>query len=48
MSRVVDGAAHIDEENEVQVGGQKTKVVGASPFRIGMRIDLLRGVPPPR
>jgi V8-like Glu-specific endopeptidase len=41
-------AAHIDEENEVQVGGQKTKVVGASPFRIGMRIDLLRGVPAPR
>ena len=40
-------AAHLDEESEVEVGGQKTKVVGSSPFRIGMRIDLLRGVAAP-
>jgi S1-C subfamily serine protease len=40
-------AAHLDEEEEMQVGGQKTKVVQSSPFRIGMRIDLLRGVPAP-
>jgi V8-like Glu-specific endopeptidase len=40
-------AAHLDEENEVQVGGQKTTVVDSSPFRIGMRIDLLNGVRAP-
>jgi len=40
-------AAHLDEENDVQVGGQKTKVVQSSPFRIGMRIDLLGGVAAP-
>ncbi|MFT3771295.1 MAG: trypsin-like peptidase domain-containing protein [Minicystis sp.] len=40
-------AAHLDEEKEVQVGGQKTTVVGTSPYRIGMRIDLLHGVPAP-
>lgn len=40
-------AAHLDEEQEVEVGGQKTKVVDSSPFRIGMRIDLLSGVPAP-
>lgn len=41
-------AAHLDEESEVQVSGEKTKVVGASPFRVAMRVDLLRGVPAPR
>jgi V8-like Glu-specific endopeptidase len=40
-------AAHLDDENEDQVGGQKTTVVRSSPFRIGMRVDLLRGVPAP-
>jgi S1-C subfamily serine protease len=40
-------AAHIDEEDEVSIGGQKTTVVRASPFRLGMRIDLLREVPRP-
>lgn len=40
-------AAHLDEETEVDVGGQKTKVLGSSPYRVGMRIDLLRGVPAP-
>lgn len=40
-------AAHIDEENDVAIGGQKTTVVQSSPFRIGMRIDLLKGVPAP-
>lgn len=40
-------AAHIDEENDVDIGGQKTTVVQSSPFRLGMRIDLLRGVPKP-
>ena len=29
----------------MQVDGQKTTVVDASPYRVGMRIDLLRGVP---
>jgi len=37
-------AAHLDEEEEVQVGGQKTTVVKSSPYRVGMRIDLLNGV----
>jgi len=40
-------AAHLDEEQEITVAGQKTKVVDSSPFRIGMRIDLLQGVPAP-
>lgn len=40
-------AAHLDEENEVQHNGQKTTVVDSSPFRIGMRIDLLNGVRAP-
>jgi hypothetical protein len=40
-------AAHIDEEEDVTISGEKTKRVNASAFRIGMRIDLLRGVPPP-
>lgn len=40
-------AAHVDEEEDVSIGGQKTKVVEASPFRIAMRIDLIRGVPAP-
>jgi V8-like Glu-specific endopeptidase len=40
-------AAHLDEEDEVKVDGQKTTVVNSSPFRIGMRIDLLNGVPKP-
>lgn len=40
-------AAHVDDEEDVSIGGQKTKVVEASPFRIAMRIDLIRGVPAP-
>jgi len=40
-------AAHLDEENDVSVDGQKTTVVDASPFRVGMRIDLLHGVRAP-
>lgn len=40
-------AAHIDDEQEVSIAGQKTTVVDASPFRIGMRVDLLKGVPAP-
>jgi S1-C subfamily serine protease len=40
-------AAHLDDEDEVQVDGQKTTVVKSSPFRVAMRIDLLRGVPAP-
>ena len=40
-------AAHLDEESEVEVGGEKTKVVNSSPFRVGMRIDLLEGVVAP-
>lgn len=40
-------AAHIDEEEDVRIDGKKTKVTEASPFRLGMRVDLLRGVPPP-
>lgn len=40
-------AAHVDEEEDVSIGGQKTKVVEASPFRIAMRIDLIRGVTAP-
>jgi S1-C subfamily serine protease len=40
-------AAHVDDEEDVSIGGEKTKVVQSSPFRIGMRIDLVRGVPAP-
>jgi hypothetical protein len=40
-------AAHIDTEEDQQVDGQKTKVLDTSPFRIAMRVDLLRGVPQP-
>lgn len=40
-------AAHIDEENDMDIDGKKTTVVQSSPFRIGMRIDLLKGVPRP-
>lgn len=40
-------AAHVDEEEDVSIDGKKTKVVDASPFRIAMRIDLIRGVPAP-
>jgi hypothetical protein len=40
-------AAHLDDERDVEIGGKKTKVLEASPFRVGMRVDLLRGVPAP-
>jgi S1-C subfamily serine protease len=40
-------AAHIDDEDEQQINGKKTTVVNMSPFRLGMRIDLLKGVPTP-
>ena len=40
-------AAHLDDEDEVQVGGAKATVVDASPFRVGMRADLLYGVREP-
>jgi S1-C subfamily serine protease len=40
-------AAHLDDEADAQVGGQKTKIVGSSDFRIAMRVDLLQGVPAP-
>ncbi len=40
-------AAHIDEEEDVRIDGRKTKVTDSSPFRLGMRADLLRGVPAP-
>ncbi|WP_437638308.1 S1 family peptidase [Sorangium sp. So ce854] len=40
-------AAHIDDEDDVTIDGRKTKVTQSSPFRIGMRIDLLQGVPAP-
>lgn len=40
-------AAHLDDEADAQVDGQKTKIVGSSAFRIAMRIDLLQGVPAP-
>jgi len=40
-------AAHVDDEEDISIGGQKTTVVQSSPFRIGMRIDLIRGVPAP-
>ena len=40
-------AAHLDDEADARVGGQQTKIVGSSAFRIAMRIDLIRGVPAP-
>ncbi len=40
-------AAHVDDEEDISIAGQKTTIVQASPFRIGMRIDLVRGVPTP-
>ena len=40
-------AAHLDDEDDVKVGGKQTTVVNASPFRVGMRIDLLKGVRAP-
>jgi S1-C subfamily serine protease len=40
-------AAHLDDEDDVKVGGRETTVVDASPFRVGMRVDLLRGVKAP-
>ncbi|WP_236644557.1 S1 family peptidase [Sorangium cellulosum] len=40
-------AAHIDDEDDVTIDGRKTTVTQSSPFRIGMRIDLLKGVPAP-
>ncbi|HVK66629.1 MAG TPA: serine protease [Polyangium sp.] len=40
-------AAHVDDEENISIDGQKTTIVQASPYRIGMRIDLVRGVPTP-
>jgi V8-like Glu-specific endopeptidase len=40
-------AAHLDDEDEVKVGGRQTTVVRASPYRVGMRIDLLSQVGTP-
>jgi len=40
-------AAHIDDEDDVSIGGKSTKVVGSSAFRLGMRIDLVQEVPRP-
>lgn len=40
-------SAHMDDEEEVRLNGQRTTVVDSSPYRIGMRIDLLKGVPTP-
>jgi V8-like Glu-specific endopeptidase len=40
-------AAHLDDEADAQIDGQKTKIVGSSAFRIAMRVDLLQGVPAP-
>jgi hypothetical protein len=40
-------AAHVDEEADVRIDGKTTKVTESSPFRLGMRIDLLQGVTPP-
>ena len=40
-------AAHLDDEAEVKVDGRQTTVVDASPFRVGMRVDLLRRVGAP-
>ncbi|WP_437679884.1 S1 family peptidase [Sorangium sp. So ce131] len=40
-------AAHIDDEDDVTIDGRKATVTQSSPFRLGMRIDLLQGVPAP-
>lgn len=40
-------AAHIDDEDDLTIAGRQAKVMRSSPFRIGMRIDLLQGVPAP-
>ena len=40
-------AAHLDDEADAKVGGQQTKIIGSSAFRIAMRVDLLPGVPAP-
>jgi S1-C subfamily serine protease len=40
-------AAHLDDEGEVKVGGRQTTVTEASPFRVGMRVDLLNAVGTP-
>ena len=40
-------AEHLDDEDEVKVGGKQTTVVNASPYRVGMRIDLLNAVGTP-
>jgi CBS domain-containing protein len=40
-------AAHLDDEEEQQVNGAKQMVLDASPYRVGMRVDLLRGVQRP-
>jgi hypothetical protein len=40
-------AAHLDDEAEVKVDGRQTTVVDASPYRVGMRVDLLRRVSAP-
>jgi S1-C subfamily serine protease len=40
-------AAHLDDEDDVKVGGTPTTMVNSSPFRVGMRIDLLKGVRAP-
>ena len=34
-------------KQEQEINGRKTTVVDASAFRVGMRVDLLRGVPQP-
>ena len=40
-------AAHLDDEAEVKVDGKNTTVVDASPYRVAMRVDLLKGVAAP-
>ncbi len=40
-------AAHLDDEADVKVDGKQTTVVDASPYRVAMRIDLLKQVPAP-
>jgi S1-C subfamily serine protease len=40
-------AAHLDDEDSVKVGGKETTTVNSSPFRVGMRVDLLHGVKAP-
>jgi V8-like Glu-specific endopeptidase len=40
-------AAHLDDEDEVKVAGRQTTVVRASPYRVGMRVDLINQVGTP-